>query len=118
MSEAQKGENHPFYGKSHSEQTKAKLSIAKTGDKNPMIGRSHTDETKALMSIAKKGEDNPNFGKYLSVQTIVKMSVSKGGGTIFIYNSDGLLVNTFCSARKAALRRGAPCGRAPLGARK
>jgi group I intron endonuclease len=54
------------------------------------------------MSIAKKGEDNPNFEKNLSTETIVKMSVAKGGGTIFVYDTNGSLVNSFCSTRKAA----------------
>ena len=30
------------------------------------------------------------------------MSVAKGGFTIFVYDTQGSLVNTFCSARKAA----------------
>jgi hypothetical protein len=30
------------------------------------------------------------------------MSVVKGGGTIYVYDSQGTLVNTFSSARKAA----------------
>jgi hypothetical protein len=30
------------------------------------------------------------------------MSIAKGGGTIFVYNTEGSLENTFTSARNAA----------------
>jgi hypothetical protein len=33
--------------------------------------------------------------------TLVKMSIVKGGGIIYVYNTQGSLVNTFSSARKA-----------------
>jgi hypothetical protein len=49
MSDANKGENHPNFGK--------------TGDQNPMFGKKHSDETRQKMSDANKGENNPNFGK-------------------------------------------------------
>ena len=31
-----------------------------------------------------------------------KISIAKGGGTIFVYDPIGSLVNIFCSTRKAA----------------
>lgn len=37
-----------------------------------------------------------------SPDTLVKMSLAKGGGTIYIYDTHGSLVNSFHSARKAA----------------
>ena len=44
------GENNPFYGKHHSEETKQKLSESHknifNGENNPMYGKHHTEETK------------------------------------------------------------------------
>jgi len=50
------GENHPRYGKNHSDETKKIISDALTGEKNPMYGKNHTEKTKTIMSEAKKGQ--------------------------------------------------------------
>lgn len=50
-----KGSKHPQYGKSLSEETKKKLSLALSADKNPMYGRHHTEETKKNLSLIMKG---------------------------------------------------------------
>lgn len=42
------------------------------------------------------------FGKSHSAETLAKMSVAKGR-TIYVYDKESTLVNTFSSARKAAL---------------
>jgi group I intron endonuclease len=60
------------------EVTKIKMSEAKTGDNHPMFGNTHSEVTKGIMSKA------------------------KGGGTIYVYDTQDTLVNTFISARKAA----------------
>jgi group I intron endonuclease len=44
-------ENHPFFGKKHTEETK-KL-ISKPGMLNPMYNRKHTQETRKLLSLQK-----------------------------------------------------------------
>lgn len=52
------GEGNPFYGKTHSEETRKLLSeLAKqrTGELNPFYGRHHTEETKRKLAI-KKGK--------------------------------------------------------------
>jgi group I intron endonuclease len=72
----------------HSEEAKSKMSESKIGENNPMFG--------------KIGENNPNFGKSRSSDSRTKMSIIKGGGTIFVYDSNSSLVNSFPSARKAA----------------
>ena len=79
------GKNHPRFGISISEDIIAKMSevqrrIDRTGEKNPreMLGRIHSSDT------------------------LAKMCVAKGGGTIYVYDTQGSLINTFCSARKAA----------------
>ena len=57
------GENHPRYGKKHSDETKKKMSEANKGEKNPMYGKTPRDETKKKLSKANKGENNPCYGR-------------------------------------------------------
>jgi hypothetical protein len=38
MSASKKGENHPLFGKTQSEETRAKMSVSKKGENNPMFG--------------------------------------------------------------------------------
>jgi hypothetical protein len=89
------GENHPMYGKTHSEETKRKMSgenhpmYGKTGENNPMYGKTHSEETKRKMSKAKSGENNywygktgenhPMYGKTHSEETKRKMSEKMSG---------------------------------------
>lgn len=88
ISEAKKGkqtgENNPFFGKHHSEETRKKLSQLHTGttasnetkkklsemkqrEKNAFFGKHHSEETKKKLSEMKKGkqsgENNPMFDK-------------------------------------------------------
>jgi group I intron endonuclease len=88
-------------GTRHTNETKALMSAAKTGENHPMYNKTHTEETKALISRMLSGENHPKFGISLSDDIITKISVAKGGGSIFVYNSDSSLVNSFPSARKA-----------------
>jgi group I intron endonuclease len=105
MSEDKSGENHPkgMLGKIHSSETKALMSEALSGEKNPrgMLGKFLSAETKTLMSKAKIDKNHPNFGKARSDDTKTKISASQGTA-IFVYDSQGSLVNTFTSVRKAA----------------
>jgi len=52
ISDALKGENHPNYGKTRSNETKTKISDTKKG----ISGKNHTEESKKIMSEAKKGK--------------------------------------------------------------
>jgi hypothetical protein len=45
------------------------------GDKNPMFGKTHTDEAKQKMSLAKKGKPSHNKGKAMSDETKAKLSI-------------------------------------------
>lgn len=49
---APKGENHPFYGKHHTEEAKHKMSEAHKGEKNPNYDKHRTDETKRKIGDA------------------------------------------------------------------
>lgn len=67
-----------------------------------MYGKTHSDETKHIMKLAKLGDKNYLWGKNLSDEVKLKLSIAKGT-TIYIYSSDGkTLINTFSSARKAS----------------
>lgn len=71
MSEAHSGKKNPFYGKHHTEESKAKMSASKVGtqcgEDNPFYGKHHTEETKSLISVVHKG-------KVVSAETRAKMS--------------------------------------------
>jgi hypothetical protein len=91
-----RGKNSPLYGKSHSEETKKKmsekakgrclsydtkrkLSEANKGENNYWYGKSHSEQTKRKMSEAQKGENNHNYGKSASNETKRKISEAKKG---------------------------------------
>ena len=107
------GENYPMYGKSYLAKTLAKMSTALSGNNLPMLGKFHSAETLAKMNEAKIGENNLMFGRigenqprgFLSkihlTGTLTKMSAARGT-TIYVYDSQGLLVYSFSSAKKAA----------------
>ena len=50
------GNKHPMFGRNHTPEAKAKISIAVSGENHPWYGRKHSEETKAKMSKAKKGK--------------------------------------------------------------
>lgn len=58
VSEAVQGKNNPFYGHTHTEQTKNKISLSRLGRfdgvKNPFYGRKHSEEVREIMSKKKK----------------------------------------------------------------
>ena len=96
------GENNPFYGKSHSEETKEKIRIKnkvnfakennpmygvhRYGESAPMYGKHHTKETKIKIGMTRKGkyvgENNPNYGKG---KPIIQLTLD--GEVINKYNS-------------------------------
>lgn len=89
LCEANKGKNNPMYGR--------------TGDDHPrgMLGKIHSAETLVKMSEALSGQNHPMFGKIHSEESKALISKTKSN-TIFVYNSQGLLANSFNSTRKAA----------------
>lgn len=98
------GENNPFYGKTHTEETISKIKEKLSGENNIFYG--------------KKGPDHPKFGHIESLDTRHRKSVSKQGMKnnraliINIYNSnDVLMVTTYgnfievCELNKLPTRR-------------
>jgi hypothetical protein len=71
-----KGENHPMYGKNHSEETCDKISknhADVSGENNGMYGKNHSEETRKKISESKKGQLK---GIPKSSETKLKMSQS------------------------------------------
>jgi len=64
------GKNNPFYGKTHSEETKEILSqrTAETwkNQPHPWLGRKHSEESRAKFREKNAGKNNPNYGKTAS----------------------------------------------------
>ena len=116
ISEAQMGEkNHwfgthgpnygkpsPFRGRTHSEETKAKIKAARakqvcseetrekmrlahSGSKNHNYGKAMSEKQKEQISKSLSGENNPNFGKPLSEATRIKISEKNSGENHYNY---------------------------------
>lgn len=73
------GENSPFFGKTHSEETRKKISIVTSGSNNPMYGKIHSPEAIKKMREAKLGEKNARFGKTHTEEARQKIRESKLG---------------------------------------
>jgi ribosomal protein S20 len=87
-----RGEKSPLYGRTLSKETKRKLSEVKKGKNGKLHteetkrkmsvvkkGKLHTEETKRKMSELNKGANNPNYGKSPSKETRRKMSEATKG---------------------------------------
>lgn len=73
------GENNPFYGKTHSDETKNKIGEIHKGNQY-MLGHHHTEETKRKLSEWNKEHPNQYWlGKHLSDETKKKLSESHKG---------------------------------------
>jgi len=82
------GENNPFYGKQHSEETKQKISNANKGRKMSKesieinrlkhIGGKHSEETKLKMSISAKGKPHGIIKLTENNVTLIKTLISQG----------------------------------------
>lgn len=72
LSSAHTGTKNPNWGKTHSDETKAKMSAARTG-------KTHSDETKAKMSAQRTGDKHPYYGKKHSPETKEKIRIAALG---------------------------------------
>lgn len=71
-----KGKPHPHKCHPHSEETRAKMSIAHKGKPSSMKGKHLSEETRAKMSAAHRGRPSPNKGKHYSSSSGVKSMIS------------------------------------------
>lgn len=61
------GKNNPMYG------------VHRYGENNPFYGKKHTEESKKRISESMSGENNPNYGKHRSEDTKSKISKALKG---------------------------------------
>lgn len=93
MSKKFSGENNPFYGKHHSEETKKKISNSMTGkfsgENHPFYGKHHNEE---------------------SLQKISKNRQSKGGKKVKCINTGEVFDTMMDAARWCGLKTSASIG--------
>lgn len=89
-----KGKSAPNLGKSHSVESRQKISEAVLGEKNPMYGRSHTEESRKRMSEARVGKSPSNKGVPLSEEQKLKQSEKMKGKTP--WNKGVLMKQVLC----------------------
>lgn len=109
------GVKNPNFGKSHSKETREKISKTllkseyhpsrfKPGN-YAFKGKSHSTETKDKMRIAKLGANNPNFGKSLSEEAKLNLS-SIRGSAVEVYDIETQEKSFYSSLTKAAAALG------------
>lgn len=90
---SQPGELNPMFGRSHTDEQKARWSeerkgtnageanpnFGKFGPDHPAYGRVFSAETLERLSEQKRGEKNPNYGRTASAETRAKMSAVRKG---------------------------------------
>lgn len=67
-------EHRRLHNMNMSDDTRKKISEANKGEKNPMYGKHRSEETRQKMSEAMKGRHSPMKGRILSEETRRKMS--------------------------------------------
>ena len=78
------GENNPFYGKKHSEETKRKLSESSSGRPSPMKGKTMSEESKQKLRDVNKERSKP----------------------VLQFNLDGELINEYSGVHNASILTG------------
>ena len=74
LSESRKGSKNPFFGKTHSDEVKAKMSKNRHGKK-------HSIETKFKMSMLQRADKHPNFkGIVIATNITTKETIELFGG--------------------------------------
>lgn len=71
------GGNAPMANKTHSNETKLKMSKARTGINNSFYNKNHSEESKLKISNSLKGKPSWNTGKNLSSEHIKKLKIAK-----------------------------------------
>lgn len=81
--EKMKGENHPMYGKNHTEETRRKISEAQIGEKHHFYGKTHSKKTKKRMSIAHMGSTHTEEARKKISKAVSKKVIHIESGKVF-----------------------------------
>jgi group I intron endonuclease len=109
------GENHPMYGKHHSEETKQKMSenhadfsgennprygkgYLIAGENHPMYGKHHSEESKQKMSETMKGRNNPKAKSVICLTT--KRIFFTGVDAADYYNTHQQSISKCCKGKR------------------
>ena len=104
------GENHPMFGKHHTEETKKKISEATSGKNNPFYGKGYlisgekhyfygavmSEEQRKKISESRiknaiaKGKNNPNAKAVICITTMKIFDTSKEGAEFYKTNRSGI----------------------------
>ena len=98
------GANHPMYGKTHTPDTRAKISDSISGANNHMYGRTGALNPlygKVPASAFQSGANNPMYGRTGPLNTMYG-KVPANAITIDVYDLDNVLVHSFPSQVAAA----------------
>lgn len=71
------GGNAPMANKTHSNETKIKMSVGRKGINNSFYNKNHSEESKFKISNSLKGKPSWNAGKKLSTEHIEKLKIAK-----------------------------------------
>lgn len=98
-----KGENHPMFGRHHTEETKEKL-------RKYHLGKHHTEEVKRKMSESRMGEKNNFYGKHHTEETKQRLKEQKINGKlskpVLQYTKNGDFVKEYPSLAEAERQLG------------
>lgn len=85
ISERQKGEKHPNYGKQRSVATRKKISESLKGENNPNYGKKVPEEIRKKIGESLSGEKNPMYGKHHTEEAKEKIRQSNIGRGRTVY---------------------------------
>ena len=104
-------------GNKWSDEQKRKMSEKMMGENNPFFGKTHSEETKKLISQHRKGKckgsEHPLFGKHHDQKTLNKISQnrkSKGGKKVLCINTGEIFETMMDAARWCGLTNSSSIG--------
>jgi len=91
-----KGENHHWYGKKHSQETRERMKEAQKGEKHPMYGKTHSEETKEKMSKSHIGKPSSKgmLGKNQTEEAKQKIRESKEVKSFSVISPTGEIIHS------------------------